>query len=72
MNRDHIVPVVDPVLGDQGFDVYVDRLLCDESNYQIICESCHDEKSRAEGLLRQASKTEPDVLFKPKKPRKKK
>lgn len=51
MELDHIVPCV----GKEGwvsFDQFIDRLYCDVNNFQVICESCHSEKSIAEGQVR--------------------
>lgn len=45
---DHILPVVDPHLGFQNFGVYVERLFCDENNYQTICHGCHKIKTNIE------------------------
>jgi 5-methylcytosine-specific restriction endonuclease McrA len=63
---DHIDPVipVDQHFEDMSLDVVRDRLWCDESNLQGICEKCHDEKTNAE---REARKP----FAKPRRPRKK-
>lgn len=44
---DHIEPVV-PMDGFSSFDDFIERLFCDEANFQVMCIKCHDEKSAAE------------------------
>ena len=61
---DHIEPVV-PVTGFTTFDDYVERLLCDASGYQVICEREHAVKTLHENLARKILK--PAKLFKRKK-----
>jgi 5-methylcytosine-specific restriction endonuclease McrA len=44
---DHITPVV----GEEGFvswDLYVERLFCEASNFQILCVTCHSIKTAKE------------------------
>lgn len=53
---DHIVPVVDPEKGFEGFDQYVDRLFCEESGFQRLCHPCHDIKTGKENSTRKATK----------------
>lgn len=50
-NVDHIVPVID-VMGFQNWDVYIDRMFCDVSNWQILCKDCHAQKTFTEGQMR--------------------
>ena len=45
---DHIDPVVDPKKGWQNFDVYIERMFCDEDKMQVLCKGCHDEKTGIE------------------------
>lgn len=45
---DHIEPIVNPKVGFEGFDVYIDRMFCEKDNLQLLCSSCHDEKSLIE------------------------
>jgi 5-methylcytosine-specific restriction endonuclease McrA len=49
---DHIIPIINPNTGFTNFGDYIERLLCDESNFQVVCSSCHDIKTRNEDLLR--------------------
>lgn len=54
---DHINPVVDPVAGFQGWDVYIDRMYCAVENLQVLCRSCHKKKSTQERKERSFAKT---------------
>jgi 5-methylcytosine-specific restriction endonuclease McrA len=45
---DHIIPVSDESgYGEIGKE-FLDGLFCDSSNYQVLCISCHSEKSKLE------------------------
>lgn len=44
---DHIEPVVE-LTGFVSWDVYIDRLFCEESNLQVLCKSCHKVKTQEE------------------------
>ena len=56
VKMDHIHPVVDPIDGFQGFDVYIERMFCDEENFSCLCPSCHDEKTAWERDFRKRAK----------------
>ncbi len=45
---DHIEPVVSPSEGFVSWDVYIQRLYCDETNLQVLCTSCHKKKTASE------------------------
>lgn len=45
---DHINPVVDPIKGFTTWDDYIERLYCEEDNLQVLCRSCHDNKTQKE------------------------
>lgn len=45
---DHVEPVVHPIEGFKGFDVYIPRAFCGEENFQCVCSPCHDIKSERE------------------------
>ena len=45
---DHINPVVDPITGFTTWDDYIKRLFCDKANLQVLCTTCHKEKSKKE------------------------
>jgi len=49
---DHIDPVIDIKLGSTNWDDYINRLLPDVSGFQVLCENCHDNKTRIEDELR--------------------
>lgn len=42
---DHIEPVVDPVRGRQGWDVYINRLFCPPEGLQALCKGCHEAET---------------------------
>lgn len=73
MDVDHVVPWVplDTTWEDWvlkiGIDAATDFLWCDETNLQVICETCHNEKTASEKALKASLKPP-----KPKKPRQKK
>jgi len=46
---DHILPVVCPKEGFQGWEVYISRLFCAAKNLQCLCTTCHNAKSKKEG-----------------------
>jgi len=48
---DHIQPVV-PVTGFTTWDDFINRLFCEASGYQVICETCHSSKTAIERELR--------------------
>lgn len=49
---DHIEPVIDPKVGFVDWNIYISRLFSPESNYQVLCLECHQEKSKKENELR--------------------
>lgn len=60
---DHINPVVEPKTGWVDFNTYIDRLYCDYSNLQVLCnysglldgvKSCHSQKSKEENKIRRS------------------
>lgn len=53
---DHVVPVVDPNKGFEGFDQYIDRMFAEESGFQRLCHPCHDKKTGQENTVRKESK----------------
>lgn len=53
---DHRLPVVDPEVGWQGFDVYIERMFCPAENLQAICKPCHLVKTASEAVIRKEAK----------------
>jgi len=45
---DHVTPVVDPEVGFTNWDEYVERMFIEEDGYQILCWSCHSDKTNEE------------------------
>lgn len=55
-NVDHIIPVDDVNTGFTTWDSYIDRLLCEPSNLQLLCTTCHDAKTLQETFLRASNR----------------
>jgi len=53
---DHIDPVVSPEEGFQDWWTYMNRLYCEAENLQVLCKSCHKDKTNAERKERMKSK----------------
>lgn len=53
---DHVQPVVDPIAGWQGFDSFIDRLLCETTGYQVLCKPHHEIKTKIENEFRIGNK----------------
>lgn len=49
---DHVVPVI-PETGFTDWNTFIDRLFCDASNLQVVCDDCHQKKTNAERAERQ-------------------
>ena len=45
---DHIAPVVDPRIGFEGWDIFIDRMFCEKDNLQVLCKTCHSVKTQLE------------------------
>jgi len=45
---DHILPVVDPVVGFVNWDTYIQRMYCAVENLQVLCKKCHAVKTKEE------------------------
>jgi 5-methylcytosine-specific restriction endonuclease McrA len=48
---DHINPIVDPIVGFKGWDVFINNLFCEPNNLQVLCGQCHDTKTAGERKL---------------------
>ncbi len=49
---DHIIPVVKPEEGFQGWDKYFESKFVTEEKLMGLCHVCHKEKSKAENKVR--------------------
>lgn len=49
---DHIIPVVDPLIGFVDWNTYIIRLFAEVDNYQCLCKPCHKVKSERENADR--------------------
>ena len=45
---DHITPVIDVAAGFTSWDDFIRRLYCEKDNLQVLCVSCHSEKTLKE------------------------
>jgi len=45
---DHIEPVVDPEVGKESWDIYIERMFVELDDYQVLCWDCHTKKSKEE------------------------
>lgn len=61
---DHKVPVVCPEQGFVDWNTYIPRLFCDKSNLQVLCTTCHNNKTKQEKTSSLSTK-----VSKPKKAR---
>ncbi|MGL5078376.1 MAG: HNH endonuclease [Waterburya sp.] len=47
ISLDHINPVV-PTNGWDNWDGYITRLYCEPEGLQVLCDPCHDKKTKTE------------------------
>jgi 5-methylcytosine-specific restriction endonuclease McrA len=52
---DHISPIVDPEIGFISWDEFIKNLFCPVDNLQVLCKSCHSEKTKDENNKRKKS-----------------
>jgi 5-methylcytosine-specific restriction endonuclease McrA len=50
-HKDPVIPI-STTFEQMSLDEVVDRMWCDIKNLQVLCESCHNEKTKAERALR--------------------
>jgi 5-methylcytosine-specific restriction endonuclease McrA len=55
VNVDHVNPIVDPSLGFTTWDSFIENLFCDKNNLQVLCSTCHTEKTSVENKIRKAT-----------------
>ncbi len=53
---DHISPIINPKTGFTSWDDVIDNMFCEEDNLQVLCITCHKEKSTAEKADRKKEK----------------
>lgn len=53
---DHIEPVIDPVKGFVDWNTFIERLFCAKENLQVLCTTCHTEKTNEEKQLSKSTK----------------
>lgn len=65
INKDHIEPVI-PVTGKKSWDETIERMFVKSTGYQILCITCHGQKSAIENLMRIRNGQKP-IKYKSKK-----
>ena len=45
---DHVLPVIDVKDGFVDWNTLIERMFCAEENWQVLCDTCHDEKTKQE------------------------
>ena len=45
---DHIQPIVDPAVGFESWDKFIENLYCEEEGLQVLCLECHLIKTAGE------------------------
>lgn len=63
VKMDHIDPVV-ALTGWENFDVFIERMFCDEDGFQCLCPECHDKKTSEEKEIRKKHRKEKKELDK--------
>lgn len=58
IQADHREPVIDPHIGWQGFDSFIERLFVTKDKYDILCKTCHTAKTLVEDEIRKAKTKE--------------
>lgn len=58
VNVDHINPVVNPETGFTTWDEYIDNMYCSIENLQVLCDECHDIKTREENTIRKETRAD--------------
>lgn len=53
---DHIVPIVDPIIGWTNFDDFITRMFVEQDGFQSLCRTHHAEKTLHENSIRKANK----------------
>ena len=52
---DHTIPIVASI-GFTNFDSYIERMFCPSQGFQVLCKTCHKEKSKQEQKERRKKK----------------
>lgn len=48
---DHIDPIVDPEIGFESWDVFIEKMYCEKDKLQLLCKACHDLKTADERAI---------------------
>ena len=49
---DHRLPVVQPHMGFESWDLFIERLYCGQDNLQVLCKPCHALKTKQEKVTK--------------------
>lgn len=53
INLDHVQPVIDVERGFTDWNDFINRLFVKTEGFQVLCETCHTNKTNVENLMRQ-------------------
>jgi 5-methylcytosine-specific restriction endonuclease McrA len=53
---DHRLPVRSVIPGENTWDMIIHRLFCEKEGFQVLCLTCHNEKSVMENAQRASNK----------------
>lgn len=56
-HMDHVLPVIDPLVGFVDWNTYIERLFVDSEGYQTLCIPCHMKKCNEEDEKRTITKS---------------
>lgn len=60
---DHIIPIVDPIIGFAGYDEWVKRCFIERDGYACLCHLCHQKKCSEESRIRREAKKKEKILL---------
>ena len=49
---DHIIPLINPVVGFTTWDELINNMFCEVENLQVLCKDCHQIKTTKEKQLK--------------------
>ncbi len=48
---DHILPIVNPEIGFESWDKFIENLYCETEGLQVLCNPCHTVKTNKEKAI---------------------
>lgn len=58
---DHIDPVIDPSVGWVSYDSLIERMFVEEDGLQVLCHSCHSQKTNEEKRIAKERRSGEDI-----------